>query len=203
VIGYGVSSAAADMGTTAGTRRVGTMTISATDDLYVNLTGGDNSICHGDSGGPALLPIAGKEAIVGVTSVGPENCAPSIGGIDTNTSSLTDFVDGYVDANDPPGAGKVGDSCSTNRDCASQVCGQSGGTSYCSQRCDPTVKDVCPSGYPCSQIDGEHFCAPPHHGCDVAAGAPAGGAPLWLLALAMLAGVRSSWHRARARGLKR
>jgi MYXO-CTERM domain-containing protein len=192
VVGYGITSATDSLHQTAGTRRQSTMTVAGIDGRLITLTSSDGNTCEGDSGGPAILPIAGNDAIVGVTSFGVSACQPAAGGTDTNVAAYVDFIDQYVDALDPPQPRKIGDACAINRDCMGDVCARVGGKSFCSAACDPAAKDTCPKGYACTDIDGATFCAPPRSGCDVGAGAPTGLAALLAVVAAALVRRRKS-----------
>jgi secreted trypsin-like serine protease len=96
-VGYGLDNAVAQTG--AGIKRQTTTTLTSFSDLLLNFSDGTHETCNGDSGGPALMTVNGKEVIVGITSFGDVNC--NQGGSDTRIDTLSKFVDGYINANDP------------------------------------------------------------------------------------------------------
>jgi hypothetical protein len=107
------------------------------------------SICQGDSGGPAF---SSKGALVGVVSRGgggtgdPSNNASTC--IGAGVLNIYTHLGG-----DPPGAG-LGQLCSKDADCVSNVCGE--GT--CTILCGDGI--TCPSDQRC-QPDGDRlFCVP-------------------------------------------
>lgn len=171
------------------------------------------SICAGDSGGPALDSQTG--AVVGVTSRGGNGQAPNmndpsvecIGATNfyTQTSAYKDLIlaafaeaghDPWVEGGPDPRKAKFGEPCATGGDCRSAICATyKQAPPFCSQDCssDPTS---CPSGYDCKDPgDGSKAClphedakpAPPANagGCALSSGAP--GASWAWLALAALA----------------
>ena len=95
-VGYGVTSASDTNGTTAGTKRQTTTTLSDFDSSFLYFTDGRHETCEGDSGGPALMALGGQSVIAGITSFGDVNCAT--GGTDTNVASYLAMIDSYVTA---------------------------------------------------------------------------------------------------------
>ncbi len=174
IVGYGVTKGGDPPDTsTAGIRRMGSAKVTAVNDVGITLIGKTNDDCEGDSGGPGFLNVAGKEVIAGVTSYGDTNCTVSQGAVDTNLASYSAFIDQYVNSVDPPTTqGAIGAACTTNRDCASQICGSDGKTDYCMQACGASGEDSCPTGYYCGEIDDAGFCIagtkPASSGCSVA-----------------------------------
>jgi hypothetical protein len=60
-----------------GTKRIATNTVDQVESTRFRFSGtgnGQGGTCLGDSGGPALATINGEEVVVGVTSVGSEEC---------------------------------------------------------------------------------------------------------------------------------
>jgi MYXO-CTERM domain-containing protein len=123
---------------------------------------GDEGICSGDSGGPAL-DLSGR--VVGVTSRGGPNCSsPVYGSVHSwsewirQTALYAAEQGGYEPAlwaqgqpTDPWWNGPVGGDCAEN---ACSVCWSDECTRYC-------VGDfACPDGYQCEQIkdDGTALC---------------------------------------------
>lgn len=181
IVGYGVTVGGDPPDTTtAGVRRVGSAKLTAVNSVGITLVGKVNDDCEGDSGGPGLVKVAGKEVIAGLTSYGDKKCTLSDGAVDTNVTTYTDFIDSFVNAVDPPTTqAALGEACTTNRDCASQICGSDGKRDYCMQACDSGSDGSCPGGYYCGEIDDAPFCiagTKPKGGCDFGRGgeAPAG-----------------------------
>ena len=93
VIGYGVTGA--DEPDSSGTRRsVNTILVHYTS---YTLDAGDpgHGSCSGDSGGPTLITIDGREVIIGVTSFGSGTCTGAgsyMSRIDTEIAFVNDFV---------------------------------------------------------------------------------------------------------------
>src|SRR5262249_1689343 len=122
------------------------------------------SICEGDSGGPALDATTG--AVVGVVSRGgngrvSSTTSPSTTCVDypdtpvtndyTETSPFKDTIlsafaavghDAWVEGGPDPRLAKFGQGCGTDAECRSNIC--SGGT--CSQTCGSSGGPPCPSG---------------------------------------------------------
>ncbi|HWE31241.1 MAG TPA: trypsin-like serine protease [Polyangia bacterium] len=188
IIGYGLSDGNDSAGTTAGTRRQAPTTVSEYQAQTLRVFDGMHANCEGDSGGPTLLTLDGKERIVGITQVGYVGCPVGMSSSDTRIDAYASFVDQYVTMFDPP-AVAAGGACSSDGDCGALEC--IGGS--CAQPCDPSASaSMCPAGTQCSDVDGRSLCAKPssqHHGCAIGGHAPIGsGVALVLLAaLALLA----------------
>lgn len=109
VIGYGVSNATTQQG--AGQRRTAMVGLDGFNGLFLSLGDNTHGTCNGDSGGPALMRLFGREFIIGVTSFGPVPC----NGVSTDTrlDTLIEFVDGVVamvdPSSSPPDAGMLAD----------------------------------------------------------------------------------------------
>jgi secreted trypsin-like serine protease len=91
LIGYGT----AHVGGSVGSKRTVTTSIDGIDELLVHVGSSNKSSCHGDSGGPALQVIDGKEMIVGVTSFGTDFSQSQtcfFGGRDTRVDRFADFI---------------------------------------------------------------------------------------------------------------
>jgi hypothetical protein len=213
IIGYGISDTSD--GLSAGTRREGTAQLADFSDKFVHLTGKKQSVCQGDSGGPALLTIAGHEAIVGLSSFAPLSCEPERGAVSTNVAFYADFIDSWVNQFDSAQQGLLGESCNSDRDCQSLLCGSASGDdgqprSFCTDGCHPGDGEAaCPSGYRCSDLDGDTFCMPPGSaaapapgGCDFAQSRPSAngaGAAASSMALAWAAALAARARRRRIR----
>lgn len=166
------------------------------------------SICSGDSGGPALDTMTG--AIIGVVSRGGNGmnnpndpAAGCTGSLATNfytsTPPFKDLIlqafteagkDPWVEGGPDPRKAKDGEMCATADDCRSNICSQG----LCAQDC--SADGVCPMGLDCKPENGMQICKPhvdmpqpmtpvSNGGCAVSPGTPpssAGGAG-WLLIL--------------------
>lgn len=202
IVGYGVTKGGDPPDTsTAGVRRQGTAKITKVDDVGIQVVGKTNDDCEGDSGGPTFLHVAGKEVIAAVTSIGDTDCTLSQGAMGTNLASYSAFLDQYVDAADPPTAqGAIGATCTTNRDCASQICGSDGKTDYCMQAC--SGDDGCPMGYYCGEIDDAGFCIagvkPASSGCDVSGSGTS--SPWIFVGFLLLVSLRQTLRKTRSGG---
>jgi len=130
------------------------------------------SICSGDSGGPALAETTG--AILGVVSRGgngtepTQNPATSCIGSQTSNfyTGLPAFKDmilaayeeaGYdpwLEGGPDPRLAKDGEACTAAADCRSNAC--------LSAKCTPScAKDACASGTTCQEKEGAKVCLPP------------------------------------------
>jgi secreted trypsin-like serine protease len=193
LVGYGVTSASDSTAMTAGTRRQAPTRLSGVNNVLLGFEDGTHNICEGDSGGPAFMTVAGVETIVGVTAFGDANCSTTEPGSDTRVDVWANFVDGYVMQYDPPGKTNVavGGSCTSDLECASKICAQISGTSFCAASCDPNLAGSCPLGTVCASVDDDPLCAPAqlarmiHMGCDISPHALSEG-PSGLLLLLLL-----------------
>jgi hypothetical protein len=139
------------------------------------------SICEGDSGGPAIATKTG--AVIGVVSRGgngkqPSSSDPAAGCI--NAMNIYTKVEpfkqllmkGYAAANaDPwleggpdPRKAKVDETCAQASDCRSNICladpGKAGDAVTCAQDCaDGTT--ACPDGETCQAIGDQQVCRTP------------------------------------------
>lgn len=96
-VGYGLDNATAQTG--AGVKRTTTTTLSDHSALLLHFADTTHETCNGDSGGPALMTLGGRETIVGLTSYGDVNCA--MGGWDTRVDAMAAWIDSYVQQADP------------------------------------------------------------------------------------------------------
>ncbi len=166
-IGYGATEDDQN-GTGAGTRR-------RRDKLFIDCPGaqcpsylksaikpvefvGDQGICEGDSGGPALDM---QNRVIGITSRGGSGCTSpvysevfGVGEWVKATTAHGAKVGGYTAPawtrgfpTDPKYSVAVGDACAQPTDCASSDCRADGTTSYCTRPC--TDAATCPDGYTC------------------------------------------------------
>ena len=170
------------------------------------------SICSGDSGGPAFAESTG--AIVGVVSRGgngmmgtqSDPTAPCVDTVGYPTANLYTRVDGFADlvaqafaaaGTDPwveggpdPRKAKTGEACTSNDACRSAICVDPDKAGYCTQVCDDTPGS-CPDTLTCQKDGDSQICKLPHKGCELGAhGAPRAFAPLWILLVAAAALLR-------------
>jgi MYXO-CTERM domain-containing protein len=170
------------------------------------------SICSGDSGGPAFAESTG--AVVGVVSRGgnglmPTQQNPTAGCVDQGdyvTLNIYTRVDGFTDlltqafaaaGTDPwleggpdPKKAKINEACASNEDCRSALCLEPEKAGYCSQTCDGTPGS-CPDPLTCQKDNGALVCKMRSKGCEMGAGhAPGTLAPLALVLLAFATWLR-------------
>lgn len=175
------------------------------------------SICSGDSGGPALS--TSTNAVIGVVSRGGNGTSnpndPAAGCLNatnfyTSTSPFKDLIlqafaesghDPWIEGQPDPRLAKLGGACSKDADCQSNVCAaaSSGAASTCTSDCtaDPTV---CPTGYDCKAQGARSVCLPHENpppppkpasgGCNASGASGAG--PWALLALLLMTRRRRS-----------
>jgi len=140
------------------------------------------SICSGDSGGPA---VDGANAVVGVVSRGGNGIVDASASdpattclgaatvnIYTETAPFREVIlNAFAAAGATPTLVSVamGETCATSSECASGLCaavGTEAGTT-CTQDC---ATSACPGGFKCDVAGGHSLCAPaPSSGCSVAA----------------------------------
>ena len=94
IVGYGITK---DGSTQAGVKNQATITISDVNQDTFLATNLPSSQCHGDSGGPTLLPIDGKDTIVGIGwhTVRTDGLC-SEGVRDLRVDNFVDFIDRFV-----------------------------------------------------------------------------------------------------------
>jgi secreted trypsin-like serine protease len=111
IVGYGETAGNSGV---YGRRHQGTSTIGTFDPTTISLTGLPNNICLFDSGGPAFLNRGGTEVVAGI-HVMVDSTACDGGSLDTRVDAYADFIDGYVNAIDPPNdAGPAADASTGN-----------------------------------------------------------------------------------------
>lgn len=93
LVGYGLNDGKAQTG--AGIKRTAEVPVRSVDTKFV-VTGSwfGTTMCSGDSGGPVLATIDGKETIIGVNSYGFVQCLGT--GSSTRVDSYLSFIDQYV-----------------------------------------------------------------------------------------------------------
>jgi secreted trypsin-like serine protease len=92
LVGFGVNS---HDNTGAGVKRTVQTNIVGLNNLLVQIGSSNQQTCHGDSGGPAMQVINGKQTIIGVTSFGQDFSASQVcfnGGVDTRIDAVASFV---------------------------------------------------------------------------------------------------------------
>jgi len=183
IVGYGLTVGTDTQGTTAGTKHQAPTKLFDYQPTTLTLYDAMHSNCEGDSGGPALVMLDGKERIAGVTQVGYVKCPVDMASTDTRVDTYASFIDGYVNMFDPP-AVAAGGACTTDTDCGSLPCLNG----ICTAPCDPMAStSTCPSGTECTAVNDENMCAKPSHkGCAVAGWSSTNGSPALLFPLAML-----------------
>jgi len=119
---------------------------------------GDQGICEGDSGGPALDM---QQRVIGITSRGGAGCKSpvysdvfGVGEWVKATAAHGAKVGGYTAPawttgfpTDPEFNTPVGGACTQASDCASSNCQAGVGASYCTRPCNEAA--TCPDGYTC------------------------------------------------------
>jgi hypothetical protein len=203
-VGWGV---VADGGTPGVRQELGGVSILAVGpasealyDVPPNEFAVGQSICEGDSGGPAL---DAKNAVVGVVSSGGNNvnsasANPAVTCLGPETVNLytatAAFRDVILAAFATVGAAPVlvsvpmGETCTASSECTSGLCAtvDADAGTVCTQSC---ATASCPDGFRCDTTGGESLCASaPSSGCAVAPRDDGWGAPFTIgMALAMFA----------------
>ena len=108
VVGYGANTDQQQQNDGFGQRRQATASLLRYDADWAYVGTAQANQCFGDSGGPVLMNIGGREVIVGVDSYGldtGDTCQQA--NADTRVDQELAFIDQYVNAADPgsPGAG--------------------------------------------------------------------------------------------------
>ena len=199
LIGFGTTGSTSPNDTSSGVKRTVMSTLSSVNQYLLEFDDVRHNTCEGDSGGPALASIDGVETIVGITSFGesaPGAQSCNGAGFDTRVDLYSDFIQPFIDTNDPPPApmpgqpGAVGSSCAADTDCNSGICANLP-HGYCTATCDPYMSNSCPSGLHCAPVGKDpsegYVCEKNSRaggGCDLGAPGAFGG---WTLLLALLA----------------
>jgi hypothetical protein len=171
------------------------------------------SICEGDSGGPAFDDTT--RAVIGVVSRGGNGKVAAKGdpaditcvdGPGFMTQNIYTRIDGFPDlfnqafaaaGTDPwieggpdPRKAKTGEACTTPDDCRSGICIEAGKTGYCTQTCDGSAGS-CTAPMSCATSNGMQVCKLPKHGCAMAPGArDSAGSAIAFACLALLFAIR-------------
>ncbi len=162
---------------------VGPASSAADYDIGPNEFEVGQSICDGDSGGPAL---DGDGAVVGVVSRGGNGVNPASGNaavtclgdatlnVFTETAAFRDVIlaaFASVGATPRRVGVPIGEACSASSECASSLCAvvdaDADATTVCTQDC---ATSACPSGARCATEHGASLCVPAlaSGGCAVA-----------------------------------
>ncbi len=144
MVGFGLSSAIST--STARTKLTATSHVLNLSTRIFNVDATVSSACNGDSGGPALVTVAGQELVAGVVSFGDTQCDQSTGY--TFVAKLVQDIDAFVMSNDPgsfgvcAADGLCGFGCTTvDPDCP---CAADGA---CTPDCpSPDLDPDCPTG---------------------------------------------------------
>ena len=100
IVGYGVTS---ENGQVSGVKREGRTVLDAVDATTLTTGSSGSNTCYGDSGGPALMVVGGRETVVGVTSYGTAECGqPS--DISARVDYYSAWIASYVATHDPVAA---------------------------------------------------------------------------------------------------
>ena len=100
IVGYGQTSGDSKA---MGRRTQGTTTIADFDPTTLTVRNVPN-ICLNDSGGPTFMTREGEEVVVGIHFI-IDSAKCDGEGLDMRVDGYTDFVDGYIQSNDPPRSG--------------------------------------------------------------------------------------------------
>lgn len=172
IVGYGLTDGTA-ANASAGTKYTAPNLVEYVRPQGLELWDDAHATCEGDSGGPTLLMLDGKERIAAVTAFGYRGCPVNYAATGTRVDTNAAFVDGYVAAFDPPAA-PPGGACTSDAECGSVPCLDG----ICTPPCNPG----CPIGLSCTGDDSPRCTKP--HGCAIAG--PTRDRSALVLVLAML-----------------
>jgi hypothetical protein len=144
-VGYGTTAAGSDDG---GVKREGSAMISDVQPTEFTALPQPSQPCHGDSGGPALMPAG---TIGGVVSRGDTACSDHA--IYARVDVAQSFITGYL-AQTAPGTVSVGQACLYDGQCAGGPClvaADDPELAFCGKAC--THDSDCPDAMTCK--DGE------------------------------------------------
>ncbi len=209
MVGYGSTGSTSPSDTSSGTKRTVSTILSKVQTRMLEFDDGSHNTCEGDSGGPAFATINGVETIIGLTAIGlmaPGSTTCDGESLDTRVDLYTDFIQSFIDANDPPPVvssapgtpGSIGYRCTSDDECNSMICADLP-NGYCTELCSPTTAGSCPSGLHCEQVGvspaSEYACAKNQRssGCSMSGGAESSSAPLVLVGALLLLGL--AWRR--------
>jgi hypothetical protein len=144
-VGYGTTAAGSDDG---GEKRAGSAMISDVQATELTALPQPSQPCHGDSGGPALLPAG---TIGGVVSRGDAACSDHT--IYARVDVAQSFVTGYL-AETAPGTASVGQPCLYDGQCAGGPClvtADDPELAFCAAAC--THDSDCPAAMTCKDSE--------------------------------------------------
>ena len=141
LVGYGLNNGFDQEGTSAGIKRQATVTLNTIGEKMLEVGKFGLTSCSGDSGGPGLVKIDGKETVVGITSYGMIFCISQ--GFYTRVDLYRDFIEQYV------GGSTCTPQC-TGKECGGDGCGgdcgrcDAGESCSASGQCVPQQQNGCP-----------------------------------------------------------
>lgn len=174
-VGYGETSSG-----TSGVKMAVETTVTDVNEGLIHV---EPSICLGDSGGPMIGPDDRVGAVASFVIGSGDTTTCGFPGGYTSLEGWADFVadtlapwgtcarageetcNGYDDDCDgvvDPGCTPVGQPCTSDRDCRSDLCDAVDGARVCTEPCDPLESvDRCPAGTYCAPVGAcEGRCAP-------------------------------------------
>ncbi len=137
VVGFGLTE---DPIVTPGTKRSGTMEITAVDEASFRTKAAPSMSCRADSGAPVLAMVGGNEVAVGVTASGDPACRAYA--FNVRVDAIRDFIDGFV------------------AETATTPSGPPSGTMSPEQICESpcAVNADCPAGLQCQPTETGQRC---------------------------------------------
>ncbi len=142
----------------SGLKRLAFSTLLDFGEILIQIGDASANVCSGDSGGPALATIDGREVQIGVTSFGDTQCVEI--GIDTRVDVFLDWIEATTGGEvaprttpTPPGTPAVpaGSLCQSDNDCGLGVCIADGARGVCADRCQSALD--CVAGMDCFGTD--------------------------------------------------
>lgn len=151
IVGYGGVTTAQS---SAGIKRMGSAAVDSVQPRTFYTRADPARICFGDSGGPALLAVDGREYLAGVAAGGDPDCSEY---------AMHTRVDAFSDEllrDFPTPQGHMGERCHGDGNCMSGLCLSAtlaGAFSYCSTPCRDDTD--CGAELRCARDgDGSRFC---------------------------------------------
>ncbi len=109
IVAVGYGTAGGTQGDDRGTRRRVEMEILKATESKFRFGGDGENVCSGDSGGPILAEVEGRETIVGIAAAADEACAEV--GIAMRTDDNAEFLAPYLPEEEGDGGGGGGRGC--------------------------------------------------------------------------------------------
>jgi len=195
LVGWGISG---EGKSDSGIKRAAPSKIFEIGESVLLIGGSAGNICSGDSGGPVLMNLHGRDVQIGIASYGDDYCAytGSAMRVDKLASWIEQATDGEVNPAVIENHGDAGQ-CESNDQCGDNYCVEYGSIRRCTNECSTSAE--CYPGLECVLAENETFGVcwplPPTSSCSVApARHPV---PSWLLLGGLALGVRRSAARAR------